>query len=176
MRNNPASVPARTPGGIRPASARGKISSRTNSQSGLTLIELIITVAIVAILASAAIPIARFQVKRAKERELRSDLWEIRAAIDHYYDAAMKGGIQTKVDSMNYPPDLQTLVSGVDIQDKKVKFLRSIPVDPMTNSTDWGLRSNQDDADSTSFGGQNVFDVYTKSDGTALDGTKYNTW
>ena len=80
------------------------------------------------------------------------------------------------MDSYNYPPDLQTLVDGVDIQDKKVKFLRRIPIDPMTNSTDWGLRSNQDDPDSTTFGGQNVFDVYTKSDGTALDGTKYNTW
>ena len=84
--------------------------------------------------------------------------------------------MMTKADSMNYPPDLQTLVDGVDIQDKKVKFLRRIPIDPMTNSTDWGLRSNQDDPDSTTFGGQNVFDVYTKSDGTALDGTKYNTW
>lgn len=151
-------------------------SQPCHSQSGLTLVELIITVAIVAILASAAIPIARFQVKREKERELRRDLWEMRDAIDHYYDAAMKGGIQTKIDSMNYPPDLQTLVDGVDIQDKKVRFLRRIPVDPMTNSTDWGLRSNQDAPDSTSFGGQNVFDVYTKSDGTALDGTKYNTW
>jgi general secretion pathway protein G len=148
----------------------------TNPQSGLTLVELIITVAIVAILASAAVPIARFQVKREKERELRRDLWEMRDAIDHYKDAADKGGIMTKADSMNYPPDLQTLVDGVDIQDKKVKFLRRIPVDPMTNSTDWGLRSNQDDPDSTSFGGQNVFDVYTKSEGTALDGTKYNTW
>lgn len=147
-----------------------------NPQSGLTLVELIITVAIVAILASAALPIARFQVKRQKERELRRDLWEMRDAIDHYKDAADKGGIMTKADSMNYPPDLQTLVDGVDIQDKKVKFLRRIPVDPMTNSTEWGLRSNQDDPDSTSFGGQNVFDVYTKSEGTALDGTKYNTW
>lgn len=174
--NNPATIPVRAPGGIRPASAGDGFASRTNSQSGLTLIELLITVAIVAILASAAIPIARFQVKRQKELELRRDLWEMRDAIDHYYDAAVKGGIQTKVDSMNYPPDLQTLVDGVDIQDKKVKFLRRIPVDPMTNSTDWGLRSNQDDPDSTSFGGQNVFDVYTKSDGTALDGTKYNTW
>ncbi len=147
-----------------------------NPQSGLTLVELIITVAIVAILASAAVPIARFQVKREKERELRRDLWEMRDAIDHYKDAAEKGGMMTKADSFNYPPDLQTLVDGVDIQDKKVKFLRRIPVDPMTNSTDWGLRSNQDDPDSTSFGGQNVFDVYTKSNGTALDGTKYNTW
>ncbi|HZY74570.1 MAG TPA: type II secretion system protein [Edaphobacter sp.] len=148
----------------------------TNPQSGLTLVELIISVAIIAILASAAVPIARFQVKREKERELRRDLWEMRDAIDHYKDAAEKGGMMTKADSMNYPPDLQTLVNGVDIQDKKVKFLRRIPVDPMTNSTDWGLRSNQDDPDSTTFGGQNVFDVYTKSDGTALDGTKYNTW
>ncbi|MEO8736836.1 MAG: type II secretion system protein [Edaphobacter sp.] len=148
----------------------------TNPQSGLTLVELIITVAIVAILASAAVPIARFQVKREKERELRRDLWEMRDAIDHYKDAADKGGIQTKMDSINYPPDLQTLVDGVNIQDKKIKFLRRIPVDPMTNATDWGLRSNQDEPDSTSFGGQNVFDVYTKSDGTALDGTKYNTW
>ena len=147
-----------------------------NRQSGLTLVELIITVAIVAILASAAVPIARFQVKREKERELRRDLWEMRDAIDHYKDAADKGGFMTKMDSFNYPPDLQTLVDGVDIQDKKVKFLRRIPVDPMTNSTDWGLRSNQDEPDSTSFGGQNVFNVYTKSDGTALDGTKYNTW
>ncbi|HZY61359.1 MAG TPA: type II secretion system protein [Edaphobacter sp.] len=158
---------------FRPKSANSDV---THPEAGLTLVELIITVAIVAILASAAIPIARFQVKRAKERELRRDLWEMRDAIDHYKDAADKGGIMTKVDSYNYPPDLQTLVDGVEIQDKKVKFLRRIPVDPMTNSTDWGLRSNQDDPDSTSFGGQNVFDVYTKSDGTALDGTKYNTW
>jgi general secretion pathway protein G len=147
-----------------------------HSQSGLTLVELIICVAIVAVLASAAIPIARFQVKRVKERELRRDLWEMRDAIDHYKDAADKGAFMTKADSFNYPPDLQTLVDGVEVQDKKVKFLRRIPVDPMTNSTEWGLRSNQDDPDSDSFGGQNVFDVHTKSTGTALDGTKYSTW
>ena len=162
--------------GVHRSCADMSSSPRTNPQSGLTLVELIITVAIVAILASAAIPVARFQVKREKERELRRDLWEMRDAIDHYKDAADKGGFVTKVDSFNYPPDLQSLVDGVDIQDKKVKFLRRIPIDPMTNSTDWGLRSNQDDPDSTSFGGQNVFDIYTKSDGTALDGTKYNTW
>jgi general secretion pathway protein G len=115
-------------------------------------------------------------VKRRKERELRRDLWEMRSAIDAYKDAADKGGIQTKADSNNYPPDLQTLVDGVDIQDHKVRFLRAIPVDPMTNSSDWGLRSNQDDPDSDSFGGQNVYDVYTKGQGTALDGTKYSTW
>lgn len=147
-----------------------------NSQSGLTLVELIITVAIVAILAAAAIPIARFQVKRTKERELRRDLWEMRDAIDHYKDAADKGAFIVKADTLGYPPDLQTLVDGVDVQDKKVKFLRRIPVDPMTGNTDWGLRSNQDDPDSDSFGGQNVFDVHTKSNDTGLDGTKYSTW
>lgn len=146
------------------------------SDSGLTLVELIVTVAIISILASAALPVARFQVKRQKERELRRDLWEMRDAIDLYKDAADRGGIQIKADSNGYPPDLQTLVDGVEIQDKKVRFLRTIPVDPMTRTNDWGLRSNQDDADSGSWGGQNVFDVYTKSDGTALDGTKYSTW
>jgi general secretion pathway protein G len=150
--------------------------NRTNPESGLTLVELIICVSIVAILATAAIPVARFQVKREKERELRRDLWEMREAIDHYKDAADKGAMQIKADSLGYPPDLDTLVNGVEIQDKKVKFLRRIPTDPMTGSTDWGLRSNQDDADSDSFGGQNVFDVHTKSQGTALDGTKYSTW
>ena len=158
---------------FRPKSANGDV---THPEAGLTLVELIITVAIVAILASAAIPIARFQVKRAKERELRRDLWEMRDAIDRYKDAADKGAFQTKADSINYPPDLQTLVDGVDIQGKKVRFLRQIPTDPMTNSTDWGLRSNQDDVDSDSWGGQNVFDVHTKSYATALDGTKYSTW
>jgi general secretion pathway protein G len=145
-------------------------------EAGLTLVELIITVTIVAILATAAIPIARFQVKREKERELRRDLWQMRDAIDRYKDAADKGAFVTKMDSMNYPPDLETLVNGVDVQTKKVRFLRSIPVDPMTGTADWGLRSNQDAPDSDSFGGQNVFDVHTKSTGTALDGTNYSTW
>jgi general secretion pathway protein G len=143
---------------------------------GLTLVELIVTIAIIAILASAALPMARFEVKRQRERELRRDLWEMRDAIDRYKEAAERGAIQIKADSQGYPPDLQTLVDGVDVQDKKVRFLRAIPTDPMTKSTDWGLRSNQDDADSTGWGGQNVFDVYTKSYDTALDGTKYSTW
>ena len=145
-------------------------------EAGLTLVELIIVITILAILAGAAVPIARFQVKREKEKELRRDLWEMRGAIDAYHDAALKGGMVTKADSINYPPDLQSLVDGVEIQTKKVKFLRKIPTDPMTGNADWGMRSNQDDADSDSFGGQNVFDVYTKSNGTALDGTKYSTW
>ena len=146
------------------------------ADSGLTLVELIVTVAIVSILTGAAVPLAKFQVKRQKERELRADLWEMRRGIDNYYDAAIKGAFQTKADSLNYPPDLQTLVDGVDVQTKKVRFLRAIPRDPMTGTADWDLKSNQDDADSTSWGGQNVFDVHSKSTGTALDGTKYNTW
>ena len=145
-------------------------------ERGLTLIELIVTVFILAVLASAAIPIARFQIKRQKERELRYDLWMMRDAIDKYKDAADRGAFQTKVDSQNYPPDLDTLVKGVDVQSKKVRFLRKIPIDPMTNQPDWGTRSMQDEPDSTSSGGQSVFDVYTKSQGTALDGTKYATW
>lgn len=147
-----------------------------NSEAGLTLIELIIVCTMLSILSLAVLPVAKFEVKRRKELELRRDLWEIRAAIDAYKDAADKGGIQTKADSNNYPPDLDTLVNGVDIQTKRVRFLRKIPVDPMTGTTDWGMRSNQDEPDSDSFGGQDVYDVYTKSDGTALDGTKYNTW
>lgn len=146
------------------------------SEAGLTLIELIITVAILSILAAIALPIARFTVRREKERELRRDLWEMRDAIDKYKDAADRGGIQIKADTLGYPPDLQTLVDGVDVQQKKVRFLRRIPVDPMTGNNDWGLRANQDDPDSDSWGGQNVFDVHTKSQGTALDGTKYSTW
>jgi general secretion pathway protein G len=151
-------------------------SQNRRGEAGLTLVELIVTVAILAILASAAVPLTRLQVKREKERELRYDLWEMRDAIDHYKDAAERGGFMTKVDSFNYPPDLQTLVDGVDVKGKKVRFLRRIPVDPMTGKDDWGLRSMQDDPNSDSWGGQNVFDVYSKSDGTALDGTKYNTW
>ena len=145
-------------------------------EAGLTLIELIVTVAILSILASAAVPIARFQVKRTKERMLRYDLWQMRAAIDAYKDAAEKHAFQTKVDSQNYPPDLQTLVDGVDVQGKKVRFLRHIPVDPMTGTDDWGLRAMQDDPSSDSWGGQNVFDVHSKSDAVGLDGTKYSDW
>ena len=180
----------RTPSPLAPVSTEappGRRSSRTDREllppsnpappeAGLTLIELIIVVAIVSILASAAIPIARFQVKRVKERELRRDLWQMRDAIDHYKDAADKGAFMTKVDSYNYPPDLQTLVDGVDVQGKKLRFLRHIPIDPMTGNAEWGLRSMQDDPDSDSYGGQSVFDVYSKSQGTGLDGTKYSTW
>jgi len=145
-------------------------------QLGLTLVELVVTVAILSILAMVAVPISMLKIRREKERELRYDLRQMRDAIDHYKDAADKGGFQIKVDSFGYPPDLDTLVKGVDIQGKKVKFLRRIPNDPMTGKPDWGMRSMQDDPTSDSFGGQNVFDVYSKSMATALDGTKYSDW
>lgn len=149
---------------------------RRHSQHGLTLIELIVATMIIAILMAAAVPIARVQVKREKERELRRALWEMRDAIDRYKDAADRGAFRTKVGSENYPPDLETLVEGVDVQGKKVRFLRRIPVDPMTGTTEWNLRSMQDEPDSTSWGGQNVFDVSTKSEGQAIDGTYYKDW
>ncbi|HEV2134503.1 MAG TPA: type II secretion system protein [Terracidiphilus sp.] len=152
------------------------IRTRRPRERGLTLVELIVTCFILSILATAAIPVARFEYKRQKERELRRDLWMIRDAIDRYKDAADRGAFQIKLDSQGYPPDLDTLVNGVEVQGKKLKFLRRIPVDPMTGKAEWGERSMQDDPDSDSWGGQNVFDVYSKSDGTALDGTKYKTW
>jgi general secretion pathway protein G len=151
-------------------------SSTLCSQAGVTLVELIVVVSIIALLATVAVPATRWQIKRVKERELRADLWEMRRSIDAYKDAADRGAFQTKQDSFNYPPDLQTLVDGVDVQTKKVRFLRKIPKDPFTNDSEWNLRAMQDDKDSTSWGGQNVFDVHSKSQGTALDGTKYAEW
>ena len=138
--------------------------------------ELIVAMTILMILTAVAMPVVRVTIQRGKERELRRDLWEMRDAIDRYKDAADRGAFQVKLDSQGYPPDLETLVKGVDSNGKKLRFLRRIPVDPMTGKTEWGLRSMQDDPDSDSWGGQSVFDVYTKSDGTALDGTKYKKW
>jgi general secretion pathway protein G len=146
------------------------------SERGFTLLELIITAAILVVLSSMAVPLARLTIQRERERMLRIDLWEMRDAIDRYKDAADRGGFQIKVDSQGYPPDLETLVKGVDVQGKKIRFLRKIPIDPMTGTTEWGLRSMQDDPDSDSWGGQSVFDVYTKSQGSGLDGTKYKDW
>jgi general secretion pathway protein G len=151
-------------------------SGATARQKGMTLVELIVTVFILAILASASVPLVRFQVKREKERLLRADLRKMRDAIDSYRDAADRHAFITKLDSQNYPPDLETLVKGVDAQGKKLKFLKSIPVDPMTGKAEWNLRAMQDEANSDSWGGQNVFDVTSKSQGTALDGTKYSDW
>ena len=142
----------------------------------MTLVELIVAITILIILTGMAIPIARNRIRRERERELRFDLWQMRDAIDRYKDAADRNAFQTKVGTEGYPPDLDTLVNGVDVAGKKVRFLRRIPVDPMTGRAEWGLRSMQDDPKSQSWGGQNVFDVYTKSDGTAIDGTKYSDW
>src|SRR6202171_2231493 len=152
---------------------------RDLKQAGMTLLELILACAIFLILASAALPIAKFTVVRAKESELHRDLREMRDAIDRYKDAADRNQIRVELGSEGYPPGLETLVTGVQrgaSSDKKIRFLRRIPVDPMTGQPEWGLRAVQDDPDSTSWGGKNVFDVYSKSQGTAQDGTKYSDW
>jgi general secretion pathway protein G len=138
---------------------------------------MIIVITILLILMGAAVPVVRVSVKRQKETELRQALWEMRNSIDRYKDAADRNAFQVKLGTEGYPPDLDTLVNGVEAQGaKKLRFLRRIPTDPMTGNKDWGLRSMQDDPKSDSWGGQNVFDVYTKSEGTALDGTKYKDW
>jgi general secretion pathway protein G len=146
------------------------------TEGGFTLLELIIATAILLVLSTMAVPMARVTIKREKERRLRADLWEMRDAVDRYKLDADRQAFQIKVDSQGYPPDLETLVKGVDVQGKKVRYLRKIPIDPMTGTTEWGLRSMQDDPDSDSWGGQSVFDVYTKSQDEALDGTKYKDW
>jgi len=137
------------------------------------------SITIILILTAVALPLARLQIQRAKEVELRRDLRQVREAIDHFKDFADHGMIPVKADTFGYPPDLQTLVDGVALKGSataKYKFLRKMPVDPMTDTPDWGMRSMQDDPDSRSWGGENVFDVYSKSDGTALNGTKYSDW
>jgi general secretion pathway protein G len=149
------------------------------AQRGTTLIELIIACSILMILASTALPIARYTIIREKEVELRRDLREMKDAIDRYKDLADRNLIRVDITSEGYPPDLETLVNGVNVgpqSDRHIRFLRKIPVDPMTGRADWGLRAVQDDPKSMSWGGKNVFDVYSKSTGTALDGTKYSDW
>jgi len=146
---------------------------------GFTLIELVITIMIVGILTAMSVPLARNTIKREKEVELRHELREIRTAIDKFKELSDRGFIQIKLGTEGYPENLDVLVDGVQLAgavDKKLKLLRRIPTDPMTNSPEWGLRSYQDDPKSQAWGGQNVFDVYTKSNGIALDGTKYNEW
>jgi len=150
-----------------------------HSAAGMTLLELIVACGILVVLAGMAVPMARVQIKREREAALRYDLLQMRNAIDRYKDAADRNLIRVKLGTEGYPPDLQTLVDGVQLAgapDRRVRFLRKIPTDPMTGTTDWGLRSVQDDADADSWGGQDVFDVYTKSTGTALDGTRYSDW
>jgi len=151
------------------------------NQSGYTFIEIAIVAAILAILASAVLPLARVTMQRNREIELRRALREMRTAIDKYKDAADQNQIANPpTTAEGYPLTLDTLVEGVpaanDSTGKKLRYLRRIPIDPMTKSTEWGLRSTRDDPTSKSWGGQNVYDVYTKYDGTALDGTKYSDW
>ncbi|HEY8535774.1 MAG TPA: type II secretion system protein [Vicinamibacterales bacterium] len=151
---------------------------------GFTYVELLVVVALVSILAAAVMPLAKVTVQRAKEAELRRALREIRTAIDRYKDAVDQGQIpatRVRPGSEGYPPDLETLVNGVEAageatSGRKLKFLRRIPIDPMTGEANWGLRSYEDRPDSKTWGGQNVYDVYSRSEGTALDGTKYQDW
>jgi general secretion pathway protein G len=162
-----------------PKVARTRLMRSSLKMTGFTFVELMASITIILLLTTIALPLARVQIQRTKEVELRRELREIREAIDHYKDFADRGMIPVKVDTFGYPPDLQTLVDGVALKGTataKYKFLRKLPVDPMTDSSDWGMRSMQDDPDSRSWGGQNVFDVYSKSEGTALDGTKYSDW
>jgi general secretion pathway protein G len=149
---------------------------------GFTLVELIVTVALVSILVSLALPLARNTIQREREKELRAALRTMREAIDRYKVAADGGQIMADAMANGYPPDLETLANGVDLLTavgKKIYFLRAVPIDPMSEcqcNTDWDLRSDQDDPTAGSWGGQDVFDVHTKSSGTAMDGTKYKDW
>ena len=152
-------------------------------EHGFTFLELVIVTAILMILASTIMPMTQVTAQRQREVELRRTLREMRTAIDKFKDAVDQGQIPTtelEPGNEGYPPDLETLVNGVsaanDASGRKLKFLRKIPIDPMTNSTDWGKRAYQDRPDSQSWGGKNVYDVYTTYQGTALDGTKYKDW
>ncbi len=163
----------------KPHSPGTRASGARSVSSGMTLLELIVACGILLVLATAAMPLTRVLIISRKERMLRYDLREMRDAIDRYKDDADNNLIQVQAGTEGYPPDLDTLVEGVQLtgtQDKKVHYLRSIPTDPFTQNTDWGLRSVQDDPDTTAWGGQDVFDVYSKATGTALDGTKYSDW
>ena len=168
-----------------------EVKMKTNhkgfSEEAFTFIELIAVITILLVLTSMALPLARNQIVRGKEVGLREDLRMMRDAIDRYHDDAEKGKFQVQAGTENYPPDLQTLRDGIQMsgqgvqggqsgQSQRIRYLREIPVDPMTGNTDWGLRSVQDDPDSTSWGGQDVFDVYSKSQATGLDGTRYSDW
>ena len=159
------------------------MAHKSKLQRGFTFVELLVVTTIVLILASAVQPLARITIQRTREAELRRVLREMRNAIDKFKDAADTGQIPTtelKTANEGYPPDLQTLVDGVSVANdatgRRLKFLRRIPVDPTTGDDDWGLRAYQDKPDSSSWGGQNVYDVYSKNQGTGLDGTKYRDW
>ncbi len=155
------------------------IRTSRSAATGFSLIEMIVTMTIVAIIAGLAVPLARNAIIRQREVELRRALREIRVAIDRYKEASDLGLIQVTLGTEGYPESLELLVEGVDqigTVDRQIKFLRRLPVDPMTDSTQWGLRAYGDDPESTSWGGENVFDVYTRSPATAMDGTSYREW
>jgi general secretion pathway protein G len=152
-----------------------------NKHKGFTLIELIVVVLIISVLTAVAIPMVETSIKREREVEFRRSLRVIRSAIDEYKIFVVENNIKLDDDRYGYPETLEELVEGIEYKDKKnkeklKKFLRKIPIDPMTNSTEWGLRSYQDEPDSTSWGEENVYDVYTKSERKALDGTYYKEW
>jgi general secretion pathway protein G len=154
---------------------------RRRRQSGLTLVELIVAFTIMLILTGLAVPLARAKVRVERERALRYALSDMRLAIDKYKDYCDMGVFgPVKQGTDCWPETLQMLVDGVKIgssaDDKKIKLLRRLPRDPFTNSTEWGMRSDQDDPTTNSWGGQNVFDVYTKTDQKAPDGTAYSEW
>ena len=148
------------------------------SDAGYTLAELVMVAALIALLSTIVLPVAKFTVKRSKEADLRLALRQMRTAVDEHKRLSDQGMIPVKLGGEGYPESLEVLVEGVDLvgQERKQRFLRRIPIDPMTGEAEWGLRSYQDEPDSTSFGGQNVYDVYSLSDGTALDGTEYKDW
>lgn len=154
---------------------RLKTNRAQSRASGFTLIELIVAATILIILTGMILPTARLAVRREKERELRSALREVRDAIDRYKDAADRGAFN-KADTSGYPSDLETLVKGVEVNGKKVRFLRAIPVDPMTGKAEWGMHSMEDDPDSDSWDGKSVWDIHSLSQDTGLDGTRYRTW
>jgi len=168
---------------VKSETKRRLATALSGGERGFTFIELLVVTTILIILASAIMPLTRVTLQREREGELRRALREMRTAVDRYKDAVDTGQIgatDVKAGSEGYPPDLDTLVEGVskanDASGIKLKFLRRVPMDPLTHSTEWGLRSYQDKPDSSSWGGQNVYDVYSKAEGTALDGTKYRDW
>jgi len=153
----------------------GKLHRR---QKGYTLAELVMVAAMIALLATIVLPVAKFTVKRNKEADLRLALRKMRTAIDEHKKLSDSGMIPVKLGGEGYPESLEVLVEGIDLvgQERKQRFLRRIPIDPMTGEAEWGLRSYQDEPDSTSHGGQNVYDIFSLSDGTGLDGTEYKDW
>ncbi len=157
--------------------------ARLRAVPGYSFVELLVVSSILLILASAVLPLSQVTIQRQREAELRRALREIRTAIDNHKDSVdlgLIGGVDVQAGSEGYPPDLETLVDGIEVLNdasgRKLRFLRRIPFDPMTKGTEWGLRSYQDDPDSRSWGGDSVYDIYTTSRASALDGTKYNEW